>query len=102
VFVRLGYLDQGGVRLHVLDVGLDQRSAFLDGLNDFLLADDALSMSAFCAGVSFRPGMVSCSTFFLPKMAAPAEAGIVAARRRVRIVAPAVDLAREIMIYGSL
>jgi hypothetical protein len=52
--------------------------------------------------VSFLPGIVSGWTFFLPKMAAPASAGKVVASRSAIRVAPAVDLAREIMICSSL
>jgi hypothetical protein len=46
--------------------------------------------------------MVSCSTFFLPKIDAPAMAGEDAARKSASNVAPAVDREREIMICGSL
>ena len=42
VLVRLRHLQQQRIGLHVLDVGLDQGSAFLDNLDHFLLAGDCL------------------------------------------------------------
>jgi hypothetical protein len=40
VLVRLGDLTEDGIRLHILNVGLDQRRAFFDRLDDDLFADD--------------------------------------------------------------
>ena len=42
VLVGFGNLAQNRIGLHVLDVGLDERSPLLDSLDDDLLADDRL------------------------------------------------------------
>ena len=51
VLIRFGDLTEDRVGPHVLDVGLDERSPLLDGLDDFLLADDGLiDESVLCGG----------------------------------------------------
>ncbi len=42
VLIRFGDLAEDGIGAHVLDVGLDERSPLLDGLDNFLLAQDGL------------------------------------------------------------
>ncbi len=48
-----GTSKQHRVGLHVLDVGLDQRSALLDDLDDFFLADDRFVDQRILGGGEF-------------------------------------------------
>ena len=56
VLVGLGHLEEHRIGLHVLDVGLDERSALLDDLDHFLLADDRLVDQGILGRRQLAPG----------------------------------------------
>ena len=55
VLIGLGDLEQDRIGLHVLDVGLHQRRALLDHLDDFLLAQDRLVDQGILRGGELAP-----------------------------------------------
>ena len=69
VLIGLGDLTEDGVRAHVLDVGLDERSALLDGLDDFLLASDGLVDEGVLPGGQLARGQDVLLRLFLAEWA---------------------------------
>jgi len=105
VLIGVRDLTDNGVRLHVLDVGFDERRPLLDNLDDLFFATDCLidqGILAFWPAVSLREGRASSGCFFLPNIERPDaawEEKAVATKNASS--SPAVECFRKIMIYGS-
>ena len=102
VLVGLGNLAQNGIGPHVLDVGLDERSPLLDGLDDVLLARDGLIDQRVlrCGRLArSRENILLASSCLQERQLQPVAGRVVATKSASS--RPAVDCFRRIMIYGS-
>ena len=100
VLVGLGDLAEDGVGPHVLDVGFDEGSALLDGLDDLLFAHDGLIDEGVLPGGQLARGQDVLLRLFLAEEAWLPKAGSAVAMRAASS-RPAVECFRKIMILGS-